>query len=410
MPSELLVRPGLDDHIVIADVLGSVAPSSGSAQLPVARLVSDAHHAAARQEYSEIAGEAGIPYLVDPLTYLWHGPVREDHAWASLPFGQASTVQPQALDDPFERERLVVGAVDFQRERGASAIIPPYPYVEGPTDPWLDVALDLLDRTAKYVADSGLHLPLVPVFCFKVQAFATTEGLELGIDRFGEVARRHDVAFIGACPSPAGGKDDGVAKARWVFRTLLRLNSFDLRVVGWRLGALGPALVAAGLAGYETGLGIGEGMNVSSKRANLKPRDRSESSGGGNDFVYLQPFNRSVRKRVASILLEDAIVGAEVMCDDTSCCPTRAETLGANRRAHVIKSRARQLRELDRQPHREWRLYQIASEAEHAATVATQANRILSERAAQDGASLPRLGVKGHRAIAEVVRELSQFE
>lgn len=411
MSSELLIRPGHDDHLVIAEILGSAAPGGGLTPSPIARLVSDAHHAASRTDISETASDRGIPYLIDPLTYLWQGRVREEHPWANLPFGQAASIPPSAFNDPFERERVVVAAVDFQREHGATAIIPPYPYVESHEDPWFEIALDLVDRTAAYLSDAGVMLPIVPVLCFKVQSFATVAGLELGIDRFVEVCSRHNVAFIAALPSPAGGKDDGIAKTRWVFRTLLHLNNADVRVVAWRQGALGPSLVAAGLAGYETGLGTGEQMNVSSKRSQLKPRAESSGGGGGSDFVYIQLLNRSVRGRVARVLFDDPVLSVKVMCDDDSCCPSRSATLGDRRRSHVVRSRARHLRELDRQPHREWRLYQVAAEADQAATIAVQANRLLAANPPTEGKlqAHPKIGVKSFQSIATVARELSSL-
>lgn len=411
MPSELVIRPGGDDHHVMSEVLDRIAPVGGLNPHPISRLVVDAHHAARRPEYPELANQSGIPYLVDPLTYLWQCPVREDHRWARLPFGQAAVLSSQELEDPFERERIAVAAVDFQRSYGATAIIPAYPYVDGPSDPWFEIALDLIDRTANYLDATGIRLPMVPLLCFKVQGFATQEGLETGIDRFVEVANRHQVGFVAAMPSPAGGKDDGIAKTRRVFKTLLRLNEAEARVIAWRQGAMGQALVAAGMAGYETGLGTGEAMDVSAKRAQFKPRESKSNGGGGNDFVYIQLFNRSIRRRVAQILFDDALLGPKLMCDDGACCPTRAETLSSQRRGHAVRSRARQLRELDAQPHREWRLFQVASQAQQAATAATHANRVLEANPPANGkmTTHPKLGVQGFESIETVARELSSL-
>ncbi|WP_419921263.1 hypothetical protein [Candidatus Poriferisodalis sp.] len=396
---------------MISEVLGQIAPVSGLNPHPISRLVVDAHHASRRPEYPELANQSGIPFLVDPLTFLWQSPVREDHRWAKLPFGQASALSSQVLEDPFERERIAVLAVDFQRSNGATAIIPPYPYVDGPSDPWFEIALDLIDRTASYLSAAGVRLPMVPLLCFKVQAFATQQGLESGIDRFVEVANRHDVGFVAAMPSPAGGKDDGISKTRGVFRTLLRLNEARARVIAWRQGAMGQALVAAGMAGYETGLGTGEVMDVSSKRAQFKPRASKSNGGGGNDFVYIQLFNRSIRRRVAEVLFRDPLLGPKLMCDDGACCPTLTETLSTQRRGHAVRSRARQLRELDSQPHREWRLFQVASEAQQAAAAATHANRVLEANPPTTGkmTAHPKLGVKGFESIAAVARELSSL-
>ena len=70
--SELVIRPGGNDHQVVADLLAPGNSSGvGSRQGPlISRLVVDAHVAVKRPAYSQVAGGAGIPYLVDPLTPL----------------------------------------------------------------------------------------------------------------------------------------------------------------------------------------------------------------------------------------------------------------------------------------------------------------------------------------------------
>ena len=70
---ELLIRPGANDHEVIRDLL---TPGAGAVLLPGARplidrLVLDAHVAKARPDFSEAAGHAGVPVLIDPLTVFW---------------------------------------------------------------------------------------------------------------------------------------------------------------------------------------------------------------------------------------------------------------------------------------------------------------------------------------------------
>jgi len=288
MASELLIRPGWEDHAVLADLVDEAGPAVGRRAVPMSRIVVDAHHAPHRPEYAELARGAGLPFVIDPLTYLWQSRVREDHDWAQLPFGQAAAIASSTLEDSFERERLAISAVDFQLQYGASAVIPAYPYVQDVGDPWFEIALDLIELTASYLEHQGLDVPLVPVLCFKMRPFATEQGLALGIDRFAEVCKRHDVAVVALCPSPVGSPADSTDKVRQLFRVSGRAAQQLSRVVAWRQGGMGPALVASGLAGYETGLGNGEQMNVVSRQAQFKPKRPTDSGGGGNDFVYVQ--------------------------------------------------------------------------------------------------------------------------
>lgn len=414
MASELLIRPGREDHVVLGELLDQAGPGVGRRAVPMSRIVVDAHHVPHRPEYAELAQRAGLPFLIDPLTYLWQSPVRADHDWAQLPFGQAAPVSATTLADPFERERLAISAADFQLQNGASAIIPAYPYVSDVSDPWFEVALDLVELTASYLEHQGLGVPLVPILCFKLQSFSTQTGLALGIDRFVEVCKKYDIAVASLCPTPAGASKDSADKVRQLFRVAERASEQLSRVVAWRQGGLGPALVAAGLAGYETGLGTGEQMNVPSRQSQFKPKPPRSGSGdgGGNDFVYVQLLQRSVRKRVAAILLKDAALGPKFMCDEPSCCATRSATIGNNRRQHVVRSRHRHLRELDRLPQKEWKLHQISMEADRASTLAAQANRLLAANPPTTGKlkSHPMIGTSAYDAVSVLARELAGLD
>jgi hypothetical protein len=412
MSSELIVRPGWEDHTVTAELLAVGGPAVGRRALPVTRLVIDAHHASHRPEYAELARSAGLPFLVDPLTYLWQSRVREDHDWARLPFGQAAAMAASTLEDPFERERLAITTADFQLQQGASAIIPAYPYVQDPADPWFEIALDLVELTSAYLEHQRLDIPLVPLLCFKLGAFSKDPGLALGVDRFAEVCKKHNVATVALCPSPAGAPTDSIDKVRQVFRVATRAAERMPSVVAWRQGGLGPALVAAGLAGYETGLGTGERMDVASRQRQFKPKSPNSAGGGGNDFVFVQLLNRSLRRRVASILFEDEALGPKFMCDDASCCPTRSQTLGDHRRQHVVRARHRHLVEIDKLPQKEWRLHKISMEAERASTLAAQANRVLAANPPTEGKlrTHPSIGTAAFDAVAVVTKELAGLD
>ena len=202
--SELLIRPGPNDHTVIQDLL---APGGAAVFLPRARplidrLVVDAHVAKARPEFANAATAAGVPVVVDPLTPFWQGELREKDKWAQLPFGRSEKLDVAALSNPFVQETLVSQVVDFQVEHGATAVIPPYPYVTSPADPFFDLALDLLRITARYMRQNGLALPVLPVLCARLQGFGTEETWPAGIDRFANAALDVGPEAIGICMSP----------------------------------------------------------------------------------------------------------------------------------------------------------------------------------------------------------------
>src|ERR1700683_1413249 len=69
MTSELLIRPGMNDHDVIAELL---APASSPMLVPgdrrtaIDRLVADAHIARRRPQLAGAAAAARVPSIVDP--------------------------------------------------------------------------------------------------------------------------------------------------------------------------------------------------------------------------------------------------------------------------------------------------------------------------------------------------------
>lgn len=322
--SELLIRPGPNDHKVIQDLL---APGGASVFLPrarplVDRLVLDAHVARARPEFAEAASSVGLPVLVDPSTPFWQGELREKDRWAQLPFGRAEKLNASDLANPFVREALVAQVVDFQIEQGATAIIPPYLYVVSPADRLFELALEFLRATGRYMARERLALPLIPVLCGQLKGFGSERTWRAGIDRFVSVAVDLGPEAVGVCLSPAGTGSDSYSKVLRLFASSRRIKLSGAKVIAWRQGIYGPGLVAAGLDGYETGVGTRELCNISSSIASRKPpKPGKKAGGGGLPGIYLEPFHRSVSSRVGETLLGHRSMRPKVMCDDERCCP-----------------------------------------------------------------------------------------
>jgi hypothetical protein len=83
---ELLIRPSLGDHKVLADLL---APSPLAGRRPIDRIVLNAQDASRRDDLVEAAQRSGTPVIVDPLTMLLQGEIDPHDPWVGLPFGQA---------------------------------------------------------------------------------------------------------------------------------------------------------------------------------------------------------------------------------------------------------------------------------------------------------------------------------
>lgn len=396
---QLLIRPSLNDHQVIADLVARpAAPTLRAARPPVGQLVADAHIALQRPTLAVSANEAGIPFLIDPMTPLLQSEIDPKNAWARLPFAVASK---QAVQD-IDLGALVEQVVQFQVDQGASRIIAPYLYAIEPADAAFSTSIRLLAATARYLDDANLPLPIVAVFCGQLQHFGRTTALDAGIRRFVTASRDHDVQTIGLCVSPLGAPTDSYSKLVGLFRMADIAAGSSIPTVAWRQGIYGPALVAAGLAGYETGIGSGEQTNIVRQASNR--RAKPPTRGGGAAGIFLDQLGRSVPKRVAQVLLGSAELRAKLLCDDERCCATVSDTLDRARQ-HTVRSRARQLTEIADQPHRRWRLHHVAQHAQNAGKLARQANKVLEAEGVKH-----RVGLKNLEALGQVLTELAQAD
>lgn len=399
MASELLIRPGPNDHEIVADLL---APGGAGVLLPnarpvISRLVLDAHTAAHRPQFAEATAEAGVPLLVDPVTPLWQGQLRENDRWAQLPFGQAECLEAGALTNVKRREQLVAQAAEFQVAQGATAVIPPYPYVAAPDDPWFEWALDMIRLTARWLRNEGIALPLAPVLCARLQGFAAPRSWGQGIDRFARTALDLGPQFLGLCLSPVK-PSDSYPKLLRLFEAAARLRSYGTPVIGWRQGLYGPGLVAAGLDGYETGIATRESCDIRSSVTSRKPPKPGQKRGGGGvPGIYVEPLGRSISPQASEALFVHDSLRVKIMCDDQRCCPKGPTSTREHRREHAVRTRARGLANLDALPHPTWRLHQVTKDAHEAVTLADQANRALESAGLSE-----RISPKGMEALARV--------
>ncbi len=407
--SELLIRPGHNDHLVVADLF---APSAGAVLLPhtrppISRLVLDAPLAVREQQFREAAQDAGVPLLIDVLAPLLQGEVDPTDAWARLPFARAEAVPADMLVNPFFQQGLVAETVQFQVEHGASAIIPPYLYAESPDDPAFDASLGMIGMTARYLRENNITLPLFVILCVQRRGFASQRTWHAGIDRFARTALDVGPQSLGLCVSPMGGGDEKLSTVLSTFMMGQRLKDTGARVVAWRQGFYGPGMVAAGLDGYETGIGLREHTDIAGLRSARKPRtaDTDKPKRAATPGVYVAGLGRSLKRAVAAVLFEHHALRSQLVCDDRRCCPKGATSMVEDPRPHAVRARARQLRHLDSMPHAPWRLHDVSKDAYAAALLATKANEVLAA-----AGETTRIQTSGYEALAQTANLLGRNE
>ncbi len=398
--ADLLIRAGWGDHLVVSDLLagGSGIRLATERRAPFTQLVADAHVAEAWPVLSELAESAGVPYLVDPTTPFVQTGVAKDDRWAQLPYG---TAEPHRAGD-LNLRRLVAEVVDFQMEKRATSIIAPYFYASTPQDPWFKASLDAISITVDYLNHQNIRLPVLPILCARLTSFGNSAGWAGGVDQFVRWVENHGGTSMALCLSPAGDAGDGYGKVRRLFDTAVRAKGSGLKVVAWHQGVYGPALVAAGLDGYECGMGSGEQTNVAAQQSRRKAHDGDQKQQtGGPRRIFIETLGRSVSRRAGLTLFGETSMRAKVMCEDEACCPTVVDTLDRPRH-HAVRARSRLLGELSSMPSRDWRLNHVARGASSAATVARQANRVLQQHDINE-----RIKVRHLESLEQVARDLS---
>jgi hypothetical protein len=301
----------------------------------------------------------------------------------------------------FQRQ-LVADVLDCEIEMGATAVIAPYLYFTGPNDPRFVINLQLLERTRALLEARRLQFPLVAIVCAQAKAFTSGDATMQAVTAIGETATNAGVDALGFSLSPMGRGDDSYNKIGTLVRACEALADYDFRTWAWRQGIYGDALVAAGLDGYETGIGTREQSDLAGVISRRRPRKTTSKRGGGGAGVYLQPLGRSISAVAARTLLADIRIRAKIMCDDEGCCPNGVASTLDHSREHAVRTRARLLRSIDAVPERRWRLHRISQHAAQAATTIRQANAILAREHAST-----RLNPENMDALAQVADHLT---
>lgn len=367
--AELLVRVGGDDAALLRRL---IVGQRGAPTARPSRVVVDAHVAARNPDIPELARTAGLPCLVDPQTYYLQDRQHDQDPWARLPFGSASVKTPADFASRSTVEALVSACVEYQLEHGASTVIPPYVHIDQKNDGWFQVQDLLWQSTARYIAAEGIRVPLLPILSIgwrlaRRPAWPTalnpllTRAQELGASEIGLALSRID----------AGVKpQDRIAS----FTSAVAHSSARFGVIAWQQGVLGEAAVAAGAAGYETGLGRRERCDIKSAMSNR----RSMSDSFGPRPVFAAPLMRSIPKRTIEALLRDPRFSPHLSCVEYSCCPAGVQSLLSDARMHAFTQRSRALDVLGQTETSSWRWKLLAERAQLGLELADRINAAAS--------------------------------
>jgi hypothetical protein len=375
---DLLIRATRNDHTIVDHFLTPTSAAFTSTRQPIGTVVADAQVAVARPQLHKITGDAGVPYVIDPLTPLLQSEQAPIDPWARLPFAHPEPLEVADLSAGMLDE-LIDRTITFQRELGATELVPPYFYSARRHDAWWQADLAILRRTATYLSEHGIDLPVLPVAALSLPEYGPRSTWTKGIDEYLDATKALNVTRVAlswSWSNPAVATDARIG----LLLGATRHAAERVPVVGWRSGAFGVAMTAVGAMGYETGIGSRESLHYVALANSRKPRDRR--GGGGQAYVYLTEFGRSVPRRVGEALLAAPAIAGSLLCDPTNmCCPDGATSMRDAWREHAVRERRRELDQIAAiPPSLSWRLNHVGQRAERARTLAVTANEILERR------------------------------
>jgi hypothetical protein len=390
--AELLIRASLPDRALLRRIFGTDTQRPRALLRPD-RIVVDAHIPTRTSEFSQIARQSGVAFIIDPQTYLFQDAQPAGDRWSSLPFGLARALAPEEASRPVFLSYLTRRAIDYQVVHGATAIIPPYVHIDRPGSEWIDVQAGMWDYARAYLDSEAIALPVLAVVAVGWRMLQPVNGTcALGpmMRALADLAPR-EVA-LAASKIDVGARTD--ERAMDLVLMVEQLSN-DYSVVLWQQGRLGELGVAAGAQGYETGIGWRERCDLP---ATMSSRRRAQSGGPRSGRpVFVAPLGRSIDKRSLEEICQHREIWTRLICTDMDCCPDGGRAILDSGRGHTVVQRVRRLSELGRIETRVWRWHNLAEAADRGLELASRINRL-----AQTSSSVTRVDTSALFAISSV--------
>jgi len=356
-----LVRPGAADHQLLERLL---TPNLWQ-QTPVALdgIVLDASHA---ERFDASAREkllkAGSQVMVDHQVYrLQHASSTEFASLMSLPYAREQEYEPDYFRSPDAVQRFVQSALDFQHELKVTDYLAPAFFVDSKDSAWRDVNEDLLRESIRQAGG---------------QVYATICGSLSAVSDGAFVARITKSGAIGAyvMVSPLRATRDPVSKLVQYVQLLESIHETSLSVVAARQPGFGLALLALGIAGFDSGIAQAEQFNYPYLVRRRTPSKRGQRQGRSLR-VYLANLISSVPVGVARFILSTPGLRASFSCDQVCCRDSVTDAIVHNR-DHILWSRLHELKQL-RDVHRPWRVRHYMERVSYAHQLGDKVRKML---------------------------------
>lgn len=392
-PAELTIRVGAADELLVRRLYGLV-PGVAAAPHRPARLVVDAHVplGAGGDGMASVARQAGVPFLIDPETIYLQDVQHAGAPWSKVPFARATASTPADLMGAAAQEALVKSVIDYQITHGATQLLAPYVHIERPTPGWVQVQAGLWRRTAVYLKQTGINLPLIAVVAIGWRCLHPTRGMPALSDVWTalaaldptEVAIAASKVHLGVRPA------DRIVELLMLVRELTK----TYKVTMWQQGLLGEACVIEGAAGYECGIGWRDKCDMQNRMAQHR---RPSSGHPGAQPVYIHELGRGVSKRRLELARTKRAVWSRLVCPFPDCCSPGGDDLLGDARRHSVIARARELEKLSATPATRWRWNQLTQRYAEGIDLAVRLNALSPSTSA-----VPAIETSSLRALHQV--------
>lgn len=323
---------------------------------------------------SALARRTGIPLVVDPETHPLQDAQPQTDRWTVFEWTPGRRCTPADLLASGRADALVATCLAHQVAVGATRLVIPYIRLERADDGWMDVQVAFLAAARRLALSGDYKVPLLAVVTVSWRLLgrplwpAVLDPLAGATAEIGPMT----IALAASKVDRGVHPEDRLSDLLVVTDRLSRIGP----VIGWRQGRLGEAMVAAGAAGYETGLGSRERCDLPQEVA-ARRRDRT---GGQGAAVYVEAVHAGVLPATRAAIAARRSTSVSLACLDGTCCPDGGA--GVTSPLHAMHRRAARLAELDRVAAPTWRWSLLAERAEAAAVVGRRLNRVAATQGA----------------------------
>lgn len=392
--AELTLRVGGGDEDFVRELFG-LTPGVRPAPHVPARLVVDAHvPLGSGAAIASAAREAGVPFLIDPETHYLQDEQHLGAPWCRTPFGDPLTHQPIDLMAVEVQDRLVADVINYQISHGASMLIAPYIHIERADSRWPEVQAELWQRTAAYIREAQINLPIIAVVAVGWRCLHPLRGFPQ-LSAMWDALADLDPAEIAIAASRVheGAKpQDRIAELLIAVRNL----AANYKVTMWQQGLLGELCVVAGAAGYETGIGWREKCDLQSRKAGHR-RPPTPGAHPAPRPIYIRELGRSVPKSRLKLAHGKRRVWSKLVCPFPDCCAPAGDDFLHDARRHSVIARARELTHLDATNATSWRWNYLTQRTLEGIELARSINAL-----APSTSSTPAIDMKSLLAIHEI--------